>query len=155
MKNFIPLLFAGLAILTISCQNSQTNTSNSTSQGTDTIAVNDSTLFHDEHSSQNSLDWAGTYQDTIPCADCPGILTTIKLYDDGTYSYRAEYVERNTTLQDTGRFMWHNNGSVVHLKGKDIDTKYKVGENVLLQLDTEGKPIDGEIAENYSLHKVF
>lgn len=151
MKNSI-VLAAALLALTLSCQNS--SKSNEETAEMDSTATVDAPMI-DEHNSENSLDWAGTYQDTIPCADCPGILTTVKLYYDGTYAYKAEYLERNSTLQDTGKFMWHDNGSVVHLKGKDIDTKYKVGENVLLQLNTEGNPMEGEMADNYSLHKVF
>lgn len=147
MKNTFLILSIGLVALSMSCQNNNGNKAQSQQE--------DSLSFHDEHNAQNSLDWAGTYQDTIPCADCPGILTTIKLYEDGSYAYSAEYLERNTTLQDTGKFMWHNNGSVVHLKGENIDTKYKVGENVLFQRDTEGQVIESEIADNYSLHKVF
>lgn len=152
MKNPISTLFVFIAIVFAGCQN--TNTANTT-ESTDSIPSLDSVSMHDEHTSETALDWAGTYQDTIPCADCPGILTTVKLYEDGTYAYNAEYLERNTTLQDTGRFMWHNNGSVVHLKGKDIDTKYKVGENVLFQTDENGNIIEGEIADLYTIKKVF
>ena len=147
MKNTFVLLSTTLTLLTLSCQNSAEKKENQQQQ--DSIAVIDS------HTSENSFDWAGVYQDTIPCADCPGILTTVKLYADGTYAYHAEYLESNTSLQDTGRFIWHNNGSVVHLKGKDIDTKYKVGENVLFQTDSTGNVIESEMADQYSLHKVF
>lgn len=147
MKTTFILLSATFSLLTLSCQNNTEKKENQQQQ--DSIAVIDS------HTSENSLDWAGMYQDTIPCADCPGIFTTVKLYEDGTYAYLAEYLERNTSLQDTGRFMWHNNGNVVHLKGKDIDTKYKVGENVLFQTDSTGNVIESEMTDQYSLHKVF
>ena len=152
MKKSISISLVLISFAFVRCQN--TNTSNNTGS-TDSTALEDSTAIHDEHTSQNSLDWAGTYQDTIPCADCPGIFTTIKLYEDGTYAYRAEYLERQSTVQDTGKFMWHNNGSVVHLKGKNIDTKYKVGENVLLQTDEKGNIIEGEMADLYTIKKVF
>jgi uncharacterized lipoprotein NlpE involved in copper resistance len=147
MKYTSLLLSGCLIALCISCQNNNGKTEHQEHE--------DSITVHDEHTSQTSLDWAGTYQDTIPCADCSGILTTIKLYENGNYTYNAEYLERNTTLQDSGQFMWHDNGSVVHLKGKNVDTKYKVGENTLYQTDTEGKVIEGEMAEKYTLHKVF
>lgn len=107
----------------------------------------------DEHTSQNSVDWMGTYKGTVPCADCPGIETEVKLYENKTFSYKATYQDRNLTVADTGTFMWHDNGSVVHLKGKETDIKYKVGENILMQLDTEGNLIKGDLAENYNLKK--
>lgn len=134
------------------------NSNNSNSQKQqDSTAHNHSHSHTDsldtEHTSQNSVDWMGTYQGTTPCADCPGIETTVKLYKDDTFSYKATYQDRNLTVADTGKFMWHNNGSIVHLKGKDTDIKYKVGENILMQLDTEGKEITGELAEKYNLKK--
>lgn len=135
----------GVALgLFLSCQ----NTPNSTQQEADSLRITD------EHTSQNSLDWAGIYQDTVPCADCPGIFTTVKLYEDGTYAYIAEYIDRNTTVQDSGRFMWHNNGSIVHLKGNNVDEKYKVGENMLLPVDEEGNVIQSELIDQMTLHKV-
>lgn len=146
------LLATSFVLLTTSCQ---TTTNKQETLKQDTLSSHDSTAFHDEHNSQNSVDWPGTYQDTIPCADCPGILTTVKLYSDGTYSYVAEYLERNTAVQDTGRFMWHNNGSVVHLKGSDLDTKYKVGENILFQADSAGNIIKSDMADKYTLRKVL
>lgn len=154
MKNLIPFLFAGLTIMTISCQQKSQNSSHDNTT-VDSSNHQDSMVYHDDHNSENSLDWAGSYQDTIPCADCPGILTTVKLYEDGTYSYKAEYLERKTTIIDTGRFMWHNNGSVVHLKGKDINTKYKVGENVLIQADDNGNVVQTDMSDKYDLHKIF
>ncbi len=35
--------------------------------------------------SLTSLDWAGTYQGILPCADCPGIKTQLVLNSDMTY----------------------------------------------------------------------
>lgn len=131
----------------LSCQSPSANN--------DAAVQKDSLSMSDEHTSQTALDWAGIYQDTLPCADCPGILTTVKLYEDGTYSYVAEYIDRNTIVLDTGKFMWHNNGSVVHLKGTDIDTRYKVGENVLFQADSSGRVMESAMSEKLSLHKVF
>ncbi len=73
--------------------------------------------------------------------------------DDGTFIYEAEYLERDTKIADSGTFMWHDNGSVVHLTGQDTDLKFQVGENQLFHLDQEGKRIEGELAENYILKK--
>ncbi len=145
------LIIPALALLTVfqlqSCKNKS-------SKQDDTTTTNDTTTVIDHSTSQIALDWNGTYQGTIPCADCEGINTTIKLYDNETFSYNAEYMGKNTTVQDTGKFMWHDNGSVVHLMGKDLNTKYKVGENVLMQLDTEGKQIEGPMAGEYNLKKI-
>lgn len=105
------------------------------------------------HTSENSLDWNGTYKGLIPCADCPGIETTVVLNTDNTFSYTGIYLERDTKIEDTGKFMWHNNGSVVHLVGKDVNMKLKVGENQLIWLDIDGNPIEGELKDHYILKK--
>ena len=52
-------------------------------------------------------------------------------------------------MEDTGRFEWQNDGSIVHLKGKEVDVKLRVGENILFELDPQGKEIVGDLAEFY------
>ncbi|PRD49387.1 copper resistance protein NlpE [Sphingobacterium haloxyli] len=105
------------------------------------------------HNSQNSVDWAGTYEATLPCADCPGIKTVLVLREDETFEMDREYLERDGKFEDKGTFQWQNNGSVVHLKGEDTDIKLKVGEHVLFQLDQEGNEITGDLAEHYRYKK--
>jgi len=124
--------------------------------GADTTATSEhnSTETKDtEHTSQNSVDWAGTYKGVIPCADCPGIETTVVLNDDLTFKYTGVYQERDSKIEDAGKFMWHDNGSVVHLMGKEVNMKLKVGENQLFSLDQDGKPIDGPLKDHYILKK--
>ncbi|WP_343562082.1 copper resistance protein NlpE [Sphingobacterium sp.] len=106
------------------------------------------------HTSQNSLDWPGKYEATIPCADCEGIKTNITLKNDNTFSIVSEYINKNTKVEDSGKVMWHDNGSVVHLTGKETNMKLKVGENKLIGLDQEGKEIDGPNADRYIYNKV-
>ncbi|NGM66616.1 copper resistance protein NlpE [Sphingobacterium sp. SGR-19] len=105
------------------------------------------------HNSQNSVDWTGTYEATLPCADCPGIKTVLVLREDETFQMHSEYLERDTEFEDEGKFEWQNSGSVVHLKGKDTNVKLKVGENILFQLDQEGNEITGDLAEHYIYKK--
>ncbi len=40
--------------------------------------------------------WTGTYADTLPCADCPGIFTRLDLRPDSTYVLRELYLERDS-----------------------------------------------------------
>lgn len=153
MKKLIAPLVLVLALPFHSCQSNST-TDKSASE--DAIQTETAYTYRDTiHNSQNSIDWAGSYSGTIPCADCPGIKTTIVLHNDGTFLYHAEYLERETSIQDTGKFMWQNHGSVIHLIGNDLNSKYKVGENILFQLDTEGKEIEGPMAKEYNLEKTL
>ena len=46
----------------------------------------------------------GTYTGTLPAADAPGIAVTLTLFDDGNYTRRSEYLERDAVFDEHGRF---------------------------------------------------
>ena len=148
MKKLITTIYTISLFSIISCN------TNKTKNNDEQTYLNKENYIDTTHNSRNSLDWEGTYIGTIPCADCPGINIIITLNSDETFNYNASYEERNTTILDSGNFMWHNNGSVVHLKTKNLNTKYKVGENKLIQLDSDDKEIKGSNAEKYILKKL-
>ncbi|KGE14799.1 copper resistance protein NlpE [Sphingobacterium deserti] len=141
----------GLVMVCVSFISCGGSTSTDSTKTTDTVAV--APQAASAHNSQNSLDWPGTYEATLPCADCPGIKTRIVINEDESFQITSDYLERNLKTEDSGRIMWHDNGSVIHLKGKDSDLKLKVGENQLFQLDQDGKVIEGELAAHYIYKK--
>lgn len=105
------------------------------------------------HNSENSLDWAGTYQGVLPCADCPGIRTTLVIEQDGDYTLYTNYLERGDSVYtETGEFNWDDAGSKITLRASG--QKFKVGENQLTQLDQEGNRITGTLADHYILQKM-
>tara|TARA_R110002072_G_scaffold48716_9_gene133179 strand:- start:7490 stop:7933 length:444 start_codon:yes stop_codon:yes gene_type:complete len=110
----------------------------------------------DMHTSQIALDWQGTYSGILPCADCEGIKTEIVLRDDNTYEIKRMYMGKDdTTFEEEGQLQWTEDGGTVVLTNKENGhaTLFKVGENHLKQLDIEGNPIEGELAEMYILRK--
>ena len=108
----------------------------------------------DMHTSQNALDWEGTYKGTLPCADCEGIETTLVLKKDHTFERTAVYKGKEShQIDDSGKFSWDNEGRVVRLEIKDENPSYKVKEGSLVLLDREGKENTGELAEFYVLKK--
>lgn len=142
-----------LAFLASCSQKEKTNEVNASSK-TDSIAVQKSIEPAEAaHNSQNSLDWNGTYEAVVPCADCPGIKTSLTLNKDKTFTITEEYIERNSKNNDKGTFDWDATGSVITLNGKSAKYKYKVGENKLFQLDMDGKEIDGPNKDLYIFHK--
>ncbi|WP_343665070.1 copper resistance protein NlpE [Chryseobacterium mucoviscidosis] len=149
MKNSIQILGIALVSLVVSCTQKDKNPEVEMNPKTDPMAIQapvDSTKetsVAGADNSENSLDWDGTYEATVPCADCPGIKTTLVLNKDKTFKITEEYLERNSKNEDTGMFTWDSTGSIITLNGKTSKYKYKVGENTLTQLDMEGKPIDG------------
>ncbi|WP_407405587.1 copper resistance protein NlpE [Chryseobacterium sp.] len=107
----------------------------------------------ESHNSQNSVDWMGTYEAVVPCADCPGIKTDLTLNKDNTFTISEEYLDKKSKNEDKGSFSWDATGSIISLNGKSTKYQYKVGENTLFMLDTEGKEIQGALQEHYIFKK--
>ncbi|WP_162883897.1 copper resistance protein NlpE N-terminal domain-containing protein [Chromatocurvus halotolerans] len=103
--------------------------------------------------SRLALDWAGTYSGTLPCASCPGIETVITLYENDTYERSLQYLNENPRpVTETGAFTWNDAGSIITLDTDDNGPRhYQVREHHLLQLDMQGQPIQGDLAERYIL----
>lgn len=143
MKNKLLILSAAFFTALTSCkkENSQTVITDNNSDTPEVV---------DGHNSQNSVDWAGTYSGTLPCASCPGINTHITLNADGTFEKSEEYLEEKDGVFDTkGTFEWSADGSSVTLD----EQVYRVGENELIMLDADGNVVEGDLAENYILKK--
>lgn len=149
-------IFIGLFVITASftsCQNS-TQTKEKTAKDSSTVAIKQDSVFHDEHNTQNSVDWAGTYEGTLPCADCSGIHVILTLNMDGTFEKSEQYLEKGGPFKETGTFTWTPDGGSIILKEKDGESKYKVGEGMMKKLDLEGKEIKGELEEFYNFKKI-
>ena len=112
----------------------------------------------DIHTSQNALDWQGTYEGITPCADCEGIATQLHLFHDGTYKLSTQYLGKNKKVfVEKGTFTWDQHGRVItlnNLEPNTMSTRYQVGENQLFQLDGEGQRITGDLANRFILNKV-
>lgn len=106
------------------------------------------------HNSRTSLDWAGTYSGTLPCADCEGIATRLTILENGTFTMNVQYLGRSDDgAVIEGTFVWEEDGNHIVLQGAGRPSVYQVGENRLWLRDPDGKPITGELAENYVLHR--
>ncbi|MCI4442217.1 MAG: copper resistance protein NlpE N-terminal domain-containing protein [Lentimicrobium sp.] len=113
-------------------------------------------VLPDTHNSQNSIDWTGTYKGVTPCADCEGIETEVVLNKDLTYVVKTKYLGKGDgkVFEEKGSFVWDKMGGNIRLQAsKGGSSQYKVGENQLIQLDMEGKPITGDLADKFVLRK--
>jgi len=110
-----------------------------------------------EHNSMNSLDWAGVYKGILPCADCEGIQTMIKLNKDLTYVMETRYLGKSPAIKQLkGTFRFNLQGNTINLDNVDKNARpssYAVGENTLTQLDMKEGRIMGELAGKYILRK--
>ncbi|MET3038505.1 copper resistance protein NlpE [Chryseobacterium sp. NRRL B-14859] len=160
MKNKMLILSACTALFLTSCTKKE-KTTEITGSTDSTATVQSAPADSTSHvvtsaqgdTSENALDWNGTYEAIVPCADCPGIKTSLTLNTDKTFSITEEYIDRNSKNQDKGSFTWDATGSIITLEGKTANYKYKVGEDVLYQLDMEGKEITGPNKDLYVFKK--
>jgi len=106
------------------------------------------------HNSENSLDWAGVYAGVIPAASGPGINATITLRNDLTYEVQYQYIDRpDGDFTFAGNFRWNDAGNTITLDATNVPPHYRVVEGRLIQLDMEGNPITGALADEYVLTK--
>jgi uncharacterized lipoprotein NlpE involved in copper resistance len=101
---------------------------------------------------------AGEYRGILPCADCEGIDTVIRLENDGTCTSRIRYLGKSDeeVFEWTGTFELDSRTNVLTLKsGQQYGTpvSYVFKENTLTQLDMEGNVIGGDFPDLYILKK--
>ncbi len=98
----------------------------------------------------------GSFKGTLPCADCPGLETTLTLGADGAYTLVQTYEKKG----EPGKFEYTGMAtcadSVLTLPIKDGENEYpmllKVGEGTLMVLSGEGEmPAEPEM---YTLTKM-
>lgn len=119
-----------------------------------TVSKTDSTAGPDQHTSQNSLDWQGSYYGVTPCASCPGIETELTLTGDSNYVLTHKYMEHEETDTLKGKFVWKGNNIILQgIKEGTAPSMYKIEEGRVRQLDLNGKEITGDLANNYILSK--
>jgi uncharacterized lipoprotein NlpE involved in copper resistance len=64
------------------------------------------------HNSRNSLDWAGTYEGVLSCADCQGTKTRLTLNSDGSYRLVTQAQgSQNAEKAVSGVFRWQPMGT--------------------------------------------
>ncbi len=97
------------------------------------------------------LAWTGFYADTVPCADCSGIITRLHLKADSTYILTDEYMERDSVPY--GQLgTWSVAGSTLTLRTGDNPRLWKLDGDRLNPLDQDGKVIDSPMS--YSIQRV-
>ncbi|MBA3987014.1 MAG: copper resistance protein NlpE N-terminal domain-containing protein, partial [Flavobacteriales bacterium] len=138
MKNLI------LSVLTIAFLSS-CNNSKKTDADLDGVDMEkDEIEVVDHHNSQNSLDWAGTYIGMLPCSNCEGIETELRIKEDEYVLKTLRKGLDNSFLEQTGNIIWSDDGSMVILGGMEEGPfMYKVEENRIVQLDGSGNKYTG------------
>ncbi len=106
----------------------------------------------DQNAAFMVTDYHGVYQGTLPCADCPGIKTTLTLNPDNTFVYKTCYLEeKDGTFSSKGIYTIKEDLLTIEENGHPIH--FLMEGNELHMLDANLKPATGELASRYTLKK--
>jgi copper homeostasis protein (lipoprotein) len=84
--------------------------------------------------------FAGVFFDTLPCADCPGIVTQLYLKPDNSFIMEQAYLGKSV-VYDLGK--WSVTDSILKLTGSEGPRQFKVVNFAVIKLlDNEGRMID-------------
>jgi heat shock protein HslJ len=90
----------------------------------------------DMHTSRMALDWAGTYEGLLVCADCAGIHTQLTLEPDGRFDRVTRRLVRDAVpTAAEGRFDWEPDGNTIVLDVNGDGQRFAVGEGRLVRLE--------------------
>lgn len=149
-RKLIVLTVGALAVLS-SCTEKKT-TANATDK--DSTSVVDTTATDD-----NNVDLAavsGTYEGTLPAADCPGIKTVLTIKADSTYQLQQDYIDKKNGHDEASGVFKVLDGKRLMLvrPSSGEQTYYKVKDNnSIVMTDSLGVEPEGETAKLYVLKK--
>lgn len=94
------------------------------------------------------LPWLGIYQDTLPCADCKGVLTRLELKSDSSYKKSVTFLGKgdlmNNTFSTEGRWNWLVKSKRLLLNSEekgDVQSFQIEGDTALRMCDSNQKPM--------------
>ena len=94
---------------------------------------------------------SGTYEGTLPCADCPGLQTLITFNSDGTFYMEETFLERDDKPTITNG-KWVLNGDIITFTASDYKFEYKLISEKEIRWAPGGEEITGTDL-NWSLLK--
>ncbi len=98
--------------------------------------------------------WLGTYAGTVPCASCPGIDTQLTLAGDGSYVLKETYRESGEApSEERGRYAHDAQRAEIALDSAGDARRYRIEAGALRQLQLDGEPVSGTMAELYVLRR--
>lgn len=120
----------------------------------DSANVVDTTASNKDNVDLTSV--AGTYEGTLPAADCPGIKTVLTINADSTYLLKQDYIDKKDGHDEASGIFKVLDGKVLMLVRPSTgeQTFYKVKDaNSIIMTDSMGVEPEGETAKLYVLKK--
>lgn len=137
------------AAMMVSCNGKNTAKNDA---NTDSTSVADTTASE----SVDLAAVAGTYEGTLPAADCPGIKTVLTLNTDSTYELKQDYIDRKDGHDEASGVFEVLDGNVLMLvrpsSGEHTFYKVKDAQSVIMT-DSLGNEPESEMAPLYVLKK--
>ena len=97
--------------------------------------------------------FCNTFEGIIPCPDCPGIESSIRIYKDSTISRTVYYQDKNE-LPTTRVGTWKLKDSVFTATFDREKLFFRIKDyNKILRVGSDLKEVKGEFADDYILHK--
>ena len=97
---------------------------------------------------------SGTFEGTLPCADCSGIKTELVISEDGKFKLTETYMAKKEKQFVSEGEIVRGEGGRFSLTDKDGTVRqYELTDNTIVVLDAEGKKAEGELADKYILTK--
>ncbi|MFC2579158.1 MAG: copper resistance protein NlpE [Bacteroidota bacterium] len=97
---------------------------------------------------------SGTFEGTLPCADCSGIKTELVIGEDGKFKLTETYMAKKEKQFVSEGEIVRGEGGRFSLTDKDGTVRqYELTDNTIAVLDAEGKKAEGELADKYILTK--
>ena len=149
-KKMIYFAMAAAVALTTSCNGKKTVSADADH---DSTSVADTTVVGEN---VDLTTVAGTYEGTLPAADCPGIKTVLTINADSTYELKQDYIERKDGHDEASGVLQVLNGNVLMLvrPSSGEHTFYKVKDSKsIVMTDSLGNEAEGEMAKLYVLTK--
>ncbi len=146
MKKRIMFLAVAAVALMASCGDKKTAQNE---VNADSISVADTTM-----SALDLTAVAGTYEGTLPAADCPGFKTVITINADSTYQMQQDAIDRKDGHDEASGILEIKDDNLLVLvrpsSGDRTYIKVKDADSIVLT-DSVGNEPEGEIAKLYVL----
>ena len=146
MRNFIAqqIIFLGVTTLlfNVSCQHEKKENQRNTKSE------------WKAKSPKEKWDYTGSYQVTLPCKDCKGIIVNLELKKDNSYRIVKNYNENDSIADkiqtETGQYKWSENDSLIILNNQE----FRVSDNVLSWKNPEVTRIEKDSTKSYTLRRI-
>jgi hypothetical protein len=94
---------------------------------------------------------SGTYEGTLPCADCPGLKTILTINSDGTFHMEETYLDTTAAPVITDG-NWSVDGGIITFTAGENKFEYKIISEKEIKWAPDGQEITGTDL-NWSLLK--